>query len=619
MAKNGTGHKNVIFAGLMLGMLVAAVSQTIVSPAMPVIVSELGGIEHYSWIATSALLASAVTVPVIGKLSDIYGRRSLYNAGLVMFMLGSVLAGVAQGFWWLVAARAVQGFGMGTIMPLSQTIIGDIISARERGRYMGYIGAVFGVASIAGPLAGGWITDHFSWRWLFYVNLPFGVAALAFILAYLHIPHVPRGHKLDYIGFISLPLALVAVLLATTWGGTTYPWDSWQIISLYAVGALVLIVFLVNEYYAKEPVLPLRLWKNSVFTLSNVSNMAIAMTMFGAIFFIPVYAQGVIGLNVTNSGAVLIPLTASMIVVSIVVGRLITRTGRYKAFMLAGLLIMGAGYYLLTRLGYGSTQTELTLDMVVVGLGLGAVLQTYTLVVQNATSREDLGVATSTTQLSRSLGATLGTAIFGTIMTNGIKTEIPKHLPPQVLDGPQAAKLSEGGGVGTVLDPNTLGQLPEAVATGIREGLAAAMHPVFVAGLPILAIAFVATLFIKELPLRTVAFADIEGDATEPDDAESKGKEALLRSGLTVAYLSRLVESRRWSSPELLRAASELVEPNGEVSVRERALRADEEVLKPVTRSLLSTYLLQRREFSPECDRVGEERQHPAVADKRRG
>jgi EmrB/QacA subfamily drug resistance transporter len=588
----------------MLGMLVAAVSQTIVSPAMPVIVSELGGIEHYSWIATSALLVSAVTVPVIGKLSDVYGRRGFYIAGLVVFMLGSILAGAAQGFWWLVAARAVQGFGMGTIMPLSQTIIGDIISARERGRYMGYIGAVFGVASIAGPLAGGWITDNFSWRWLFYVNLPFGVAALAFILAYLHIPHVPRRHKLDYAGFVALPIALVAVLLATTWGGTTYPWGSWQIVSLYAAGVVVLIGFLVNEYYAAEPVLPLRLWKNSVFTLSNVSNMTIAMTMFGAIFFIPVYAQGVIGVNVTNSGAVLIPLTASMIAVSIVVGRLITRTGRYKGFMLAGLLVMAGGYFLLTRLEYGSTQTDLTLDMIVVGLGFGAVLQTYTLVVQNATSRGDLGVATSATQLSRSMGATVGTAVFGTIMTNGMRTEIPKHLPAQALRGPQAAELSDGSGVGAVLDPNTLGQLPDAVATGIREGLAAAMHPVFVAGLPIIAIALVATLFIKELPLRTVAFAEMEAPA--PGGAPANGTETLLRAGLAIAYLSRLVESRRWSSPELLRTASELVERNGEVSVRERALRANEEVLKPLSRDLLTSYLRQSWRFYPERERTSE-------------
>jgi EmrB/QacA subfamily drug resistance transporter len=605
MGNNGS-RKNVIFVGLMLGMLVAAVSQTIVSPAMPVIVSELGGIEHYSWIATSALLVSAVTVPVIGKLSDVYGRRGFYIAGLVVFMLGSILAGAAQGFWWLVAARAVQGFGMGTIMPLSQTIIGDIISARERGRYMGYIGAVFGVASIAGPLAGGWITDNFSWRWLFYVNLPFGVAALAFILAYLHIPHVPRRHKLDYAGFVALPIALVAVLLATTWGGTTYPWGSWQIVSLYAAGVVVLIGFLVNEYYAAEPVLPLRLWKNSVFTLSNVSNMTIAMTMFGAIFFIPVYAQGVIGVNVTNSGAVLIPLTASMIVVSIVVGRLITRTGRYKGFMLAGLLVMAGGYFLLTRLEYGSTQTDLTLDMIVVGLGLGAVLQTYTLVVQNATSRGDLGVATSATQLSRSMGATVGTAVFGTIMTNGMRTEIPKHLPAQALRGPQAAELSDGSGVGAVLDPNTLGQLPDAVATGIREGLAAAMHPVFVAGLPIIAIALVATLFIKELPLRSVAFAEMEMEAPAPGGATVNGTETLLRAGLAIAYLSRLVESRRWSSPELLRTASELVERNGEVSVRERALRANEEVLKPLSRDLLTSYLRQSWRFYPERESTSE-------------
>src|ERR671927_253070 len=219
MGKSGANHKTLIFIGLMLGMLVAAVSQTIVSPAMPVIVAELGGIEHYSWIATSTLLVSAVNIPMVGELSHIYGRRGFYIEGLVIFMLGSISAGAAQGFWWLVAARAMQGLGMGTIMPLSQTIIGDIISPRERGKYMGYLGGVFGVASIAGPLVRGWITDNFSWRWLFYVNLPIGVAALAFVVAYLHVPHVPRRHKLDYLGFAALALGLVAVLLATTWGG----------------------------------------------------------------------------------------------------------------------------------------------------------------------------------------------------------------------------------------------------------------------------------------------------------------------------------------------------------------------------------------------------------------
>src|ERR687883_1460935 len=462
MGKSSANHKTLIFIGLMLGMLVAAVSQTIVSPAMPVIVAELGGIEHYSWIATSTLLVSAVSIPMVGKLSDIYGRRGFYIAGLVIFMLGSIFAGAAQGFWWLVAARAMQGLGMGTIMPLSQTIIGDIISPRERGKYMGYLGGVFGVASIAGPLAGGWITDNFSWRWLFFINLPIGVAALLFIVAFFHLPHIPSRHSLDYVGFVTLGLGLSAVLLATSWGGTQYPWGSWQIISLYIAGAAILTGFVINENYAREPVIPLRLFGNSIFTLSNVANLAIAMCMFGAIFFIPIYAQGVIGVSVTNSGLVLIPLTVSMILVSILVGRLITYTGRYKSFVLAGILIMGLGYYLLTRLEYGATQTQLTLAMIVVGLGLGAVLQTYTLIVQNASSRSDLGVATATTQLSRSIRATLGTAIFGTIMTSGLSTEVPKHLPAEALNGPQAEQLSGGSGVGSLLDPNAIIQLPEA-------------------------------------------------------------------------------------------------------------------------------------------------------------
>jgi MFS family permease len=466
---------------------------------------------------------------------------------------------------------------------------------------MGYLGGVFGIASIAGPLAGGWITDAFSWRWLFFINLPIGVAALAFILVYFHLPHhVSRKHSLDYVGFVTLGLGLSAVLLATSWGGTQYLGVSWQIISLYIAGGVILTGFVINENYADEPVLPLRLWKNSIFTLSNISNMVVAMTMFGAIFFIPVYAQGVIGVSVTNSGAVLIPLTVCMILVSIFVGRLITRTGRYKGFLLVGTLIMALGYYLLTRLDYGSTQTDLTLAMVVTGVGLGAVLQTYTLVVQNATSRSDLGVATSITQLSRSLGATVGTAIFGTIMVNGMRTEVPKHLPPEALSGPQAEQFSGASGVGAVLDPTALAQLPEAVATGIREGLAVAMHPVFVMGLPILAVAFVATLFIKELPLRNRAFADEDAVSKEmlrsANQSSSEGvhsldqatsdtvKAKLLLTGLSLEYLAYKIENADGEFPDLVAVASALApdEPNAPGPPHERARLYAHEIVRPL-------------------------------------
>ena len=608
MERSESVHKNVIFVGLALGMLAAAASQTIVSPALPVIVSELGGVAHYSWVATSTLLVSAVTVPIIGKLSDLYGRRGFYIAGLVVFMLGSILAGAAQSFWWLVGARAIQGLGMGTILPLAQAILGDIISARERGKYVGYLGGVFGVASISGPLLGGWITDNFSWRWLFYINLPLGIIALAFVILYMHLPHEPREHSIDFVGFSTLGLGLAAALLATSWGGTQYPWGSWEIITLYAAGAVILGIFLFNESRAKEPVIPLYLWKNSIFAFSVVANLAISMGMFGAIYYIPVFAQGVLGVSVTGSGTITIPLTASMILTSIVVGRLITRTGRYKAFILAGPIIMALGYLLLTRLGYDSTENQVRLYLIVVGLGLGMLLQTYTLIVQNAVTREDLGVATATAQFARSAGATIGIAVFGTILTGRLQTEIPKHLPP---GAGQAGKLSGGGGLSSVLDPNTLSKLPNAVATGIREGLAASMHPVFLAGIPIIVFAFIASLFIKELPLRTKAFADEAGPAAEAGGVArngvlgsgtiAEGKNVGLLGGVVVEYLARRIEGANGDYPHLISAASELVSEN-DASPKDRARTAAREVLHPLAVQLLIGNLQPHNNSEGESD-----------------
>ena len=487
-----------VFIGLMLGMLVASVSQTIVGPAMPRIVAELGGMDHYSWVATAAMLVSAITVPIVGKLSDLYGRRGFYLAGLVVFMIGSVVSGFAGNFWILVLGRAIQGLGMGTIMPLSQTIIGDIIPARQRGKYQGLMGAVFGVTSVAGPLAGGVITDHWGWRWLFFAAVPIGVVATVVIARFLHLPHERRDARIDYLGIATLTVALVSLLLATSFGGTTYPWGSVEILGLYAVGVVALVAFVLVELRAEEPVLPLRLFRSSVFTASNIASFAVSMVMFGSIIYIPVYAQGVLGVGATDSGLILMPLMLGLIVMGILSGLVITRTGRYKAIMVTGVVVMGGGLYLLTGLGADSTQTQLTLAMVVLGIGLGMAMQQYTLVVQNSVARADLGVATASTQFFRNVGSTVGIAVFGTVMTSGLAAAISSHLPAEV-----AAQMpAEAVDAGSVLDPAALEGLPPVVATAVRQGLADQLHEVFLLTLPIVVLVLLATIAIKAMPLR---------------------------------------------------------------------------------------------------------------------
>lgn len=484
-----------VFAGLLLGMLVASISQTIVGPAIPRIVAELGGMDHYSWIASAAMLVSAITVPIAGKLSDLYGRRPFYLAGLTVFMLGSVVCGLAPNFWVLIAGRAIQGLGMGTLMPLSQTIIGDIVPARFRGKYQGLMGAVFGVSSIAGPLGGGFITDTIGWRWLFFVALPIGAVALIFMFRYFHLEHEPRDAKIDFLGMGTLAVAVVCILLATSFGGSTWAWSSPQIISLYALGAVFTGIFIWSQTRADEPVMPLRLFRNSIFTLSIVASFALAMMMFGAIIYIPVYAQGVMGVSASESGLILMPLMLGMIVCGILAGLVVTKTGRYKEIIILGAVLMIVGYVLLTRLTYESHPLELTFAMLVFGVGLGCAMQQYTLVVQNAVQRRDLGVATSSVQFFRNVGSTVGIALCGTIMATSLPGAMARYLPAEALTG---ATLDAGA----VLDPAVLATLPPAVAEGVRQALADALHNTFLLGIPLGIIVLLVSLFIKAIPLR---------------------------------------------------------------------------------------------------------------------
>ncbi|MGP9693952.1 MDR family MFS transporter [Brachybacterium sp. AOP25-B2-12] len=500
-----------VFIGLMLGMFVASLSQTIVGPAMPRIVAELGGMEHYSWIATAAMLVSAVSVPIVGKLSDIFGRRWFYLGGIAIFMIGSILAGMSTNFWFLVFARAVQGLGMGTLLPLSQTIIGDIIPPRQRGKYQGLMGAVFGVTSVAGPLIGGVVTDGLGWRWLFYLTLPVGVVAFFVIYRFLHLPHTRRAVIIDYLGMATLTPGLVLGLLATSWGGTTYAWDSATIIGMYIATAVLLALFVVVELRATDPLLPIGMLARPIIGLSVLAAFAVSVAMFGAIIYIPVYAQGVMGVSATNSGAILIPLSVAMIVMSILAGLLISRVGRYKEILLAGLLVLIGGYWLLTRVSYGDSQWHLTLAMVVIGVGLGLSMQVYTLIVQNAVGTEQLGIATAAVQFFRNVGSTVGIAVLGTVMASRMQDDIAakmQGLSPQELAAMQGMEGSDLESA--VLDPAKLSQLPDAVAEAIRAGMGDAMHDVFATALPFVIAALVLSLFIRQLPLRSTL------QATEP-------------------------------------------------------------------------------------------------------
>jgi EmrB/QacA subfamily drug resistance transporter len=507
-----------VFAALMLGMFLAALDQTIVSTALPTIVGDLGGLNHLSWVVTSYLLASTVSTPLYGKLGDMVGRKPVFLAAIVIFLAGSMLAGLSQSMGELIGFRALQGIGAGGLMVGAQAIIGDIVPPRERGRYMGLIGSVFAVASVAGPLLGGFFVDNLSWRWVFYVNMPVGALAIVIVLTRLHL-HTPTiRHRLDLLGATVLSGGVAALVMLTTWGGSQYAWGSAPIIALGIAGVTLLVVFVWWEGRAVEPLLPLDLFRSSVFSVSNAMGFTIGMAMFGAIVFIPLYLQLVYGVSPTSSGLRLLPLMAGLLVSAIASGRAISRVGRYKAFPIAGTAILVVGMYLLSRLGVGTAPWVASVYMIVVGVGIGLVMQVLVLVVQNDVQPQQIGVATSTATFFRSVGGSFGVAIFGTIFATRLGGQLAR-LPHSV-----TTRL----GSGVHLNPQQAKHLPPAVHADFLHAFAHALHGVFLWGMALAAVPFVLSWLLREVPLKTTLAPQASDLAAEGAPAGASPDERVL-------------------------------------------------------------------------------------------
>jgi EmrB/QacA subfamily drug resistance transporter len=495
-----------VFAALMLGMFLAALDQTIVSTALPTIVGDLGGLNHLSWVVTSYLLASTVSTPLYGKLGDMVGRKPVFLAAILIFLAGSMLAGLSQSMGELIGFRALQGIGAGGLMVSAQAIIADIVPPRDRGRYMGLIGSVFAVASVAGPLLGGFLVDNLSWRWVFYVNMPVGALAVLIVVTRLHL-HTPSvSHRIDYRGTFHLSAGVSAWILLTTWGGVQYAWGSPTIVGLGVAGLVLLAVFVWWERRAIEPLLPLQLFRSSVFSVASAMGFTIGMAMFGAIIFIPLFLQIVYGASPTSSGLRTIPLMAGLLVASILSGRAISRVGRYKAFPIAGTAVLAVGMYLLSLLGVHTAPWVASAYMVVVGVGLGLVMQVLVLVVQNDARPQEIGVATSTATFFRSVGGAFGVAIFGTIFAS--------RLSHRLAGLPRSVTAHLGSGVH--LNPAQVKNLPPHVHAEFLDAFAHSLHGVFLFGMALAAVPFVLSWFLKEVPLRTTVARAAESAPPEP-------------------------------------------------------------------------------------------------------
>ena len=577
----------LIFSALLLVLLLASLDQTIVSTALPTIVGDLGGISELSWVVTAYLLASTVVGPFYGKLGDQYGRKIVLQSAIVIFLVGSALCGISQNMTELIVFRAIQGLGGGGLFVTTIAVVGDIIPPRDRGRYQGLFGGVFGVSTVIGPLLGGFFVDNLSWRWIFYVNIPIGLVALAVIGTAFQAPRDQARHTIDYLGAVLLAGGLSAIVLYTSLGGTTYAWDAPQMVAMLVGGFVLLIGFVVVESRAAEPILPLEIFRNRVFSLTSAIGFIVGLAFFGAITYLPLYLQDVKGHSPTASGLLITPMMAGLLITSIGSGQLISRFGRYKPFPIAGTAIIALGLWLLSRLHVDTSTLVASVYMLVLGLGLGMVLQVLVLAAQNAVDYEYLGVATSGSTLFRQIGGSIGVAIFGAIFANQLTNNL-------------AAKLPAGANIPTSPNPAALKRLPAALHTVYVNAIADALHPVFLAASGIVVLAFALSWFLREVPLRTTTQAPDIGNGFHG----ARDDNALREIERALSLLAG--RDQRWSVYQGLAARAGLELPPPELWLLARLGERE-----PLTEAQLTA--LFRRDSDEIAEALGQLRQRSLV------